>query len=193
MFSKNVDRNLRNSLVSKSRFTEVSNLGKYLGVPLIGRAPKRADFQYLLEKIKKKLTGWKARPLSLAGRVTLAKSVIAAMAIYPMMAAAIPKGVLRDIEKIQRDFVWGDEVDHRRHHAVSWDVITKPKQIGGLGLRKLTNMNSACLMKLGWDLRRHSTALWCQVLRGKYGRTRIGDTHWISKGTDSSLWKHCCS
>lgn len=97
MFSKNVPREVRNQLVNVSGFKEVSYLGKYLGVPLLGRAPKKADYHYLIEQVNQKLAGWKARHLSQAGRVTLAKAVIEAVPIYPMMAASIPKGVLHDI------------------------------------------------------------------------------------------------
>ncbi|PNY06740.1 endonuclease/exonuclease/phosphatase family protein [Trifolium pratense] len=41
---------------------------KYLGVPLNGRAPKQVDFQYIITQLKSKLTAWKRKNLSLAGR-----------------------------------------------------------------------------------------------------------------------------
>lgn len=84
LFSKNVDFNTRNRSVELSTFRETTHLGKYLGVPLIGRAPKRSDYQYLLDKVKAKLTSWKAKNLSLAGRATLAKSVIEAIPVFPI-------------------------------------------------------------------------------------------------------------
>lgn len=102
MYSKNADRDLRRQLNRESGFKEVGNLGKYLGVPLLGRAPKKADYQYLTEKINQKLVGWKAKHLSLAGRTTLAKAVIEAMPIYLLMVASIPKGVIHEIQKRQR-------------------------------------------------------------------------------------------
>jgi len=45
--------------------------------------------------------------LSFAGRITLAKSVIEAVPIYPMMKTSIPKSILEDIQKLQRKFIWG--------------------------------------------------------------------------------------
>jgi hypothetical protein len=88
-------------------------------VPLHGRAPKKADFQYQLDQVSTKLSMWKATHLSFAGRVTLAKSVIEAVPIYPMMFTPIPKACLEQIQKMQRNFIWGDTEKKRRFHAVS--------------------------------------------------------------------------
>lgn len=188
LFSKNVTNVVKQELVSMSGFKEVNTLGKYLGVPLLGRSPKRTYYHYLIEQVNQKLAGWKARQLSKAGRVTQAKSVIEAMPIYPMMAASIPKGVIHDLQKIRR-FVWNDEDGHRKMHAVSWDEITKPKHLGGLGMRRLTTMNTSCLLKLGWELRSNKNNLWCQVMKGKYQRPAIDSQTWIHKSSDSSLWR----
>lgn len=100
LFLKNVDFNTRKRLVELSTFRETTHLGKYLGVPLIGRAPKGSDYQYLLDKVKAKLTSWKAKNLSLAGRVTLAKSIIQVIPVFPMMTASIPRSVLQGIQKM---------------------------------------------------------------------------------------------
>jgi hypothetical protein len=76
MFPKNVSREMRNRLVQISEFREAVLLWKYLGVPLTEKAPRRSDFQFVLDQVNRKLTAWKAKNLSFAGRVTLAKSVI---------------------------------------------------------------------------------------------------------------------
>jgi hypothetical protein len=62
-----------------------------------------------------------------------------------------------------------------------------PKWNGGLGLRKLENMNQACLLKIGWKYHGGKNDLWCRVLRGKYEDGREGC--YVSKVTDSHLWK----
>jgi hypothetical protein len=91
-----------------SGFRETDDFGKYLGVPLNGRSPKKPDFQYMIDQVSTKLAAWKANHLSFAGRVTLAKSVIEAVPIYPMMSTKIPKACLDEINKLQRQFIWGD-------------------------------------------------------------------------------------
>lgn len=70
---------------------------EYLRVPLLGRAPKKVDFQYLLEQVKRRLATWKSTQLSFAGRVTLSKAVVEALPIYAMMSNPIPKAWLGEI------------------------------------------------------------------------------------------------
>jgi hypothetical protein len=137
LFSKNVDRVTRQRLLRISGFRETTQLGKYLGVPVTGKAPKRRDYQYLIDQVSTKLTSWKAKHLSFAGRITLAKAVIESIPVFPMMNAAIPKACLNEIQKIQRGFIWGDAIDKRKFHAVRWNIVTMPKEFGGLGLRDL--------------------------------------------------------
>jgi hypothetical protein len=79
MFSKNVSTQLREELVMMSGCNETPSLGKYLGVPLVGRAPKRSDYNSLISQVKAKLSNWKAKQLSFAGRITLSKAVIEAV------------------------------------------------------------------------------------------------------------------
>lgn len=69
-----------------------------------------------------------------------------------------------------------------------WSKVTLPKYQGGLGSRDLSKMNTACLMKLGWDVRCGRGSLWCQVLRGKYGRGNADMSTACAKMGDSSLW-----
>jgi hypothetical protein len=76
-----------------------------------------------------------------------------AIPIYPMMTNCIPKGCLEEIQRLQRNFIWGDTDDVRKYHAVGWEVVTTPKCYGGLGLRRLDEMNKACILKLGWKLK----------------------------------------
>jgi hypothetical protein len=51
-FSRNVPDSKRTILSGISGLKETKNLGKYLGVPALGRAPRVHDFQYLVEKSK---------------------------------------------------------------------------------------------------------------------------------------------
>ncbi|MCI30807.1 putative ribonuclease H protein, partial [Trifolium medium] len=48
------------------------------------------DFDFLVDAVKAKLSGWKATNLSFAGRVTLAKFVVQAIHVYSLMTIPIP-------------------------------------------------------------------------------------------------------
>ena len=51
--------------------------------------------------------------------------------------------VANKIEKLQRDFLWGDP----KTHLLGWDKVCLPIANGGLGIRKLTTCNKALLGK----------------------------------------------
>lgn len=107
-FSKTVDARTRKILTRNSGFTAAHPLRKYLRVPLIGRAPKRNDFNYLVDKVNNKLSRWKSKHLSFIGRVTFSKSVIEAIPIYIMKTNLILRCFIKHIQRIQRRFIWGD-------------------------------------------------------------------------------------
>ncbi|KAK2422286.1 Polynucleotidyl transferase, ribonuclease H superfamily protein [Trifolium repens] len=104
------------------------------------------------------------------------------------MTNKIPKACLDEIQKLQRSFIWGDSEAGRKYHAVNWGIVTTPKRLGGLGLRRLDIMNQACLLKLGWKMYIGANDLWCQVLKGKYNCTTTRGVN-VSPASASSFWK----
>ena len=69
------------------------------------------------------------------------------MSIYQMSILRMPKVVVRRIEKVQRDFLWGGGNMEGKIHLVKWEVVCTDKDKGGLGLRKLAMLNKALLGK----------------------------------------------
>nr|GEX52310.1 retrotransposon protein, putative, unclassified [Tanacetum cinerariifolium] len=72
---------------------------RYLGLPSIHGQNKGSLFQFILDKVLKKMKGWKQRFLSQAGREVLIKSVIQAIPSYAMQCYMLPK-VLMQREKV---------------------------------------------------------------------------------------------
>ena len=67
----------------------------YLGLPMcIGRVPKSL-WNPVIDKIEKKLDSWKARYISLGGRITLIQSALANLPIYLMSLLVCPTSVVR--------------------------------------------------------------------------------------------------
>lgn len=71
----------------------------YLGVPIIQGRLKAIYFEHLVEKVRNALEGWKSKVLSFGGRITLLKSVLTSYPIYTLASTAVPKTVLRRLEK----------------------------------------------------------------------------------------------
>ncbi|KAK4275138.1 hypothetical protein QN277_018272 [Acacia crassicarpa] len=104
----------------------------------------------------------------MASRITLAKSVLSSIPLYPMLVGKILKGVCQEIERIQRDFIWGHDRSSNCYHPVGWDRLTRPKEYGGLGFRRLSSFNQVCRAKLAWNLVIGSNSLWADVLLNRY-------------------------
>lgn len=67
---------VRKDICALTSYKNSSNLGDYLGAPLIHGRVGRDIYRKIVDKIRNRLAGWKATSLSFAGRVTLAKFVI---------------------------------------------------------------------------------------------------------------------
>lgn len=152
----------------QSGFPLTSDLGKYLGVPLVHKRVTKATYHHLIEKFQQRLSAWRANCLSFAGRTTLVKAVVAALPAYTMKTSLLPEGVCLELERLQRRFVWGDAEGCQGYHSVSWDKICKPKLEGGMGIKNMYAFNQALIMKLAWGPITKPNALWVQILRAKY-------------------------
>ena len=73
---------------------------------------------------------------------------------------------------------------------VSWDKVTLPKELGGLGLHNMKDKNNALLTKLCWRLACEKEAPWAKTLVAKYlSPNRI--TEEGKKLPCSSCWAAC--
>ncbi|CAN1758488.1 Putative ribonuclease H protein At1g65750 [Linum perenne] len=136
-----------------------------------------------------RLAGWKAENLSLAGRVTLATSVLNSLPCFIMQTAFLPVSLCDKIDRIIRNFIWGTEGGVRRVHNVNWETVCKPKHLGGLGLRSARDLNKAFLMKLVWNLITRPDELWAKVLITKY-LTLTDNGYMLARRKGfSSIWR----
>ncbi|KAL4289808.1 hypothetical protein GQ457_14G017730 [Hibiscus cannabinus] len=86
-FSNNCTPCVRATIANGLGFEVVSDLGKYLGVPLLHKRVSKDTYAYLLDKMKARLPGWAANTLTLAGRITLAKAVLQAIPSYVIQSS----------------------------------------------------------------------------------------------------------
>ena len=141
----------------------------YLGLPLGASFKSKSIWAGVVEKMEKRLAGWKRMHLSKGGRVTLIKSTLSSLPTYYLSLFPIPMSIASRIEKLQRDFLWGGFEDERKLHLVNWKKACLPLQSGGLGIRNMAIFNKALLGKWLWRYSTESTSLWRQVIDSKYG------------------------
>uniref|UniRef100_A0A2N9GQ47 Reverse transcriptase domain-containing protein n=1 Tax=Fagus sylvatica TaxID=28930 RepID=A0A2N9GQ47_FAGSY len=141
----------------------------YLGMPLGASFKAVTVWNPILEKLDRRLSGWQKLYLSKGGRLTLLKSTLSSLPTYFMSLFTIPISVVRRIEKLQRNFLWGGMGDEFKYHLVGWDTVCTPKEAGGLGVRSLFWTNKALLGKWLWRFGLEDQHLWRRVIVAKYG------------------------
>lgn len=179
----------KGKVVEELGMNETEDLGMYLGMPTLTSRVTRETFGHLCEKIDRRLAGWKTKFLSLAGRITLAKSTLSTIGIYSMQTAKLPRSTCDDIDKKTRRFIWGGNDESRKIHLLSWETLQKDRDNGGISIRSARQINAAFLTKLGWRVLTEPNALWSRVLRSKYCKGRCDLDMFEPVAGSSNVWK----
>nr|KYP37647.1 Putative ribonuclease H protein At1g65750 family [Cajanus cajan] len=142
----------------------------YLGLHIRDNPRRKVMWKHVIHKLQKRLARGKNKLLSMAGRVCLINSVLSSLPIFYFSFYKMPRKVQKEVESIQRKFLWGEEQDHRKVAWVSWDKICRKKSQGGLGIKYLSLFNDSLLAKWRWHMYHDRSNLWVNVLESKYGR-----------------------
>ena len=166
--SPNCDATIKEDLVRKLKVNIAEKIGKYLGIPVDPRTPKREIGNQIIDRLQSRLQTWKGKFVSPARKLTLIKSVMQAMPIYSMSIHRLSKDTYNRIDRIIRDFWWGNTAEVRKLHTIAWDTICQPKEIGGVSIRKTEQFNQALLAKQYWRINQNPQSLLATTLKGKY-------------------------
>ena len=138
---------------------------KYLGLPTaMGRSTSEA-FEFIPTRIKKLIGTWSGREASQAGREVLLKSVAQAIPTYSMSCFLLSKTTGKKMRSPIANYWWGGSAGSKHIHWQSWERLTYPKALGGMGFRDLRNFNLAMLGKQGWRLMDKPDSLCARVLK----------------------------
>jgi len=141
----------------------------YLGIEVGGNPRKKKFWEPVLRKLKSRLSVWKGRFLSMAGRLCLINSILSAIPLYYLSLFKAPEVVCKSIISIQRRFLWGWGKESRPVAWIKWEDICKSKGEGGLGIRDIRKFNHAMLAKWKWRCISDDKGRWREVLDSKYG------------------------
>ncbi|KAJ1696584.1 hypothetical protein LUZ63_005096 [Rhynchospora breviuscula] len=132
---------------------------------------------------------WSAKTLSQAAKVILIKSVVEPMVLFTAAGGPLPASVSSKLNSMIRSFFW-ENGGKQKMHLVAWERIAKPNDQGGLGLRDVTIISRAMMLKLLWKLasKEHTSKSWIALLTAKYMSRR---NLWLSPAPAdcTKLWR----
>ncbi|KAL0006673.1 hypothetical protein SO802_008175 [Lithocarpus litseifolius] len=167
-FSKNTSTDKKHEIKLALGVPEIMQYEKYLGLPSFVGKGKKASFNYIKERVWRKLQGWEGKLLSQAGREVLLKAIIQAIPTYTMGCFKIPIGLCNEIEALMKRFWWGQQGDRRKVHWVKWEEMTKTKLVGGMGFRDLAMFIDSLLANQAWRLLHNKHSLFYKVFKARF-------------------------
>nr|GEU54499.1 RNA-directed DNA polymerase, eukaryota [Tanacetum cinerariifolium] len=135
-------------------------LGSYVG----GDMHKLQSWEDIVDRVRRRLSRWKMKMLSIGGRLTLIKSVLGSMPIFHMLMFKVPACILRILESLRGKFFNGHETSCKKASWVQWNKVLAPKVNGGLRISSLYALNRGLLLKWVWRFLAHESTLWSRVI-----------------------------
>ena len=114
-FSKNFRRQAILTILDHLRLKKLPPKAKHLGLPLLIPRDRGRVVEEIKIKFFQKISGWKAKVLSQAGRTMLIKSVASAILSYLMGFYSLPSSWCKDMDRVSKKIWWGLKENQHRH------------------------------------------------------------------------------
>lgn len=124
---------------------------KYLGLPISVNKLAKTQVQSIIERLVDQLPGWKSDLTNHAGRTVMVWFVMTSTQIYLAMAMERPPWALNAMDKFRRGFMWRERREAQGGHCLlAWPKVTRPLELGGLGIHDLKSLCWALRMRWLW-------------------------------------------
>jgi hypothetical protein len=87
--------------------------------------------------LKKKLSSWKGKYLSVGGRLVLINPMLTSLPIFIFSFFEVPKGVMERIDYFRSSFFWQYDSQKKRYRLTKLSIMCLPRDQGGLGIQNL--------------------------------------------------------
>ncbi|KAM0005117.1 putative RNA-directed DNA polymerase [Helianthus debilis subsp. tardiflorus] len=160
----------------------------YLGLPVGANMGLIKNWRPIVERFENKLSQWKARTLSLGGRLTLIKAVLGNLPTYYFSLFNAPVEVIKRLEKIRRKFLWGGCIDNKKMSWAPWYKVVAPMEQGGFGVGSLSAINKVLMVKWSVRFKNERSQLWARVIAAIHQGSRTYSSIPL-KSTLGGVWK----
>jgi hypothetical protein len=146
---------------------------KVLGIYISNnpKVPVAKNFQSKIDSLVRQLHWWKARNLTLQGRVLISKALGLSKFQYLASVLHIPQDIVREINSKIYEFIWQGKTD-----KIKRDIFEQDFEKGGL---KMTNMN---------DIVKASSIMWIKKYLDDTNRLWKNTFEYLSKKTNLNLF-----
>ena len=103
-FNKNVQERERLKVLEKLGEMKAVKQSRYLGLPLVIGRSKTQVFDFVKEKVISRISRWRGKMLSMAGKEVLLKSMVMALPAYVMSCCKLPKELCKCIGREMAKF-----------------------------------------------------------------------------------------
>ena len=142
---------------------------KYLGVPVGSNMSRCVNWNAVTQIFASKLSSWKAKLLSVGGRLSLIKAVLGNLPTYFMSIYLMPVSIRSKLESMRSKFFRGVDQNDNKLSWVKWENCLASKKRGGLGIGSIYGLNIGLLFKWIWRFLTRPSDLWTHVIRNIYG------------------------
>ncbi|XP_014755959.1 uncharacterized protein LOC104584065 [Brachypodium distachyon] len=162
---------------------------KYLGLLAMVGTDRSDCFKHLIERVKIKTSGWKAKMLSAGGKEVLLKAVAQSMPVFAMTVFKIPKNICKGITDAMSQYWWGNDDQKKKIHWLAWWKMCIPKEEHDslcAGVLRARYYPNGKLLKA--KLKRGSSFTWQSVITGMENFNR-GCIWRVEDGSQIDIWE----
>jgi hypothetical protein len=160
---------------------------RYLGIPFHFCKLKNGEWKPIEDRFEKKLSSWIGKLLSYGDRLILINSLLTSLPMFMLSFFEIPKGVRKRLDFFRSRFFWQSDGHKKKYRLTKWNIICRPKDQGGLGIKDL-EIKNRCLLSKWLDKMINQEGVWQELLHNKYVNNKT-----LSQVTvqphDSPFWR----
>ncbi|XP_074283990.1 uncharacterized protein LOC141608547 [Silene latifolia] len=191
-FSPNAPSDFKSHMTSILKMKVTDCFGNYLGVPVDLPTKKTTAFHPLLDKMTTQIISWSALHLSQPCKLLIINAILIGSIQHLMTATPIPLGICRKIDSLITAFWWRKDMANKSIHCLTRDSLQLPREKGGLGIKSVSLLSQASLMKNYWRIHHHPSGLLSKFLVPKYKKDLPVPGSKSKVSQPSFLWSGIC-